>query len=62
MNTPKIKLDLTTVDGNAYSLMGAFSGQARREGWTPEEIKTVIDTAQTDDYDFLVMTLQTHCE
>ncbi len=62
MKSRKVSLDLTTVDGNAFSLMGAFSGQAKREGWTPDEIKSVIDTAQTDDYNYLVMTLQSHCE
>lgn len=62
MKSRKINLDLTVVDGNAYSLMGAFSGQAKREGWTPDEIKTVLDTSQTSDYNFLVMTLQSHCE
>ena len=58
----KVKLDLTSIDSNAFSLMGAFSGQAKREGWTPDEIKAVIDTAQTEDYNFLVQTLMTHCE
>lgn len=33
----KVKLKLEGFDGNAFSLMGAFSKQARREEWTKEE-------------------------
>ena len=58
----KISLDLTTLDGNAFALMGGFSRQARREGWSPEEIKTVLDEAQSKDYNHLVYTLDEHCE
>ena len=31
-----VNLDLVGVDGNAYSIMGAFSRQARREGWSQQ--------------------------
>lgn len=57
-----VKLDLTTVDGNAFALMGAFQRQARRESWTPEEIKAVLDAARSSDYDNLVATLADHCD
>ena len=40
----KVKLELVGLDGNAYSVMGAFKNAARRQGWTPEEIKTVSDS------------------
>src|SRR5215204_306154 len=53
----KIKLDLVGLDGNAYSLMGAFQKQARREGWSAEEIKSVLDEAKSGDYAHLVTTL-----
>lgn len=56
-----INLELEGLDGNAFSLMGAFSKQARKEGWTPEEIKTVLDEAQSGDYNNLVSTLMNHC-
>ena len=39
----KIKLRLVGLDGNAYSLMGAFQNQAKKEGWTKEEINKVLD-------------------
>lgn len=58
----KITLDLDGMDGNAFAVMGAFSKQARREGWTPEEIKSVLDEAKGGDYDHLLQTIMAHCE
>lgn len=58
----KITLDLTTIDGNAFSIMGAFSKQARKEGWTQEEIKDVLDKAESGDYDNLLRVMIEHCE
>ena len=58
----KVNLQLVGLDGNAYALMGAFQRQARREKWTPEEIKTVLDECQSGDYDHLLQTLMTVCE
>jgi hypothetical protein len=55
--TKKVSLNLTEINGNAFALMGAFSGQARREGWTREEIDAVIKECQSGDYDHLLQTL-----
>lgn len=57
-----INLSLVGLDGNAFSLMGAFSKQAKREGWTADEIQAVIDEAKSGDYDHLLTTLDKHCE
>lgn len=57
-----VNLNLVGLDGNAFSLMGAFQGQAKREGWTPEDIKAVLDEATAGDYDHLLRTLAAHCE
>ena len=57
----KIKLDLTSIDGNAFSLMGHFKKQAQREGWTKEEIDLVLTECRSGDYDHLVVTLITYC-
>ena len=35
----KVKLELVGLDGNAFTLMGAFKRQAERERWAKEEIK-----------------------
>ena len=58
----KVKLNLVGLDGNAFSLMGAFTKQARREKWTPEEIKIVMDECQAGDYDHLLATLMKYCD
>lgn len=60
--TKKVKCKLVGVDGNAYSLMGAFSRQAEREGWSKAEIDAVLDEATSGDYQHLVATLAAHCE
>lgn len=56
-----LDLNLVGLDSNAYSLMGAFKQQARKEKWTPEEIKAVIDECLKGDYDHLLVTLSDHC-
>lgn len=58
----KIKLNLSELDGNAFVLMAAFQRQARREQWTPEEIKSVLDECRSGDYDNLLCTLMDVCE
>lgn len=58
----KITLDLTTIDGNAFSIMGAFSRQARKEGWSREEIDEVLDNAMEGDYNHLLKVIIRHCE
>ena len=58
----KVKLELVGLDGNAFFLMGMFSRQARKEGWTSEEIELVLDECKKGDYDHLLCTLMDHCE
>jgi hypothetical protein len=55
-----IKLNLVGLDGNAYSLMGAFRRAARKQGRTPEEIKAVLDDCMSANYDHLLQTLVLH--
>lgn len=57
-----IKLRLAGLDGNAFSLMGAFRRQAKKEGWTKDEIDGVLKEAQSLDYNHLLATLADHCE
>lgn len=59
--TKKVRLDLTKVDGNAFYILGAFSGQARREGWSKDEIEKVIHEAMSGDYNHLLYVIQPHC-
>ena len=57
-----INLDLVGIDGNAYVIMAAFQKQARKEGWSKEEIDAVIKDACSSDYDHLLQTFISYCE
>jgi len=57
----KVNLELVGLDGNAFFLMCAFDKQAKKEGWTKEEIQKVIDECKKSDYDHLIQTLVEHC-
>ena len=54
----KIDLDLTSLDSNAFSLMGGLRRQARREGWTPKEILMNIFAQLAHDVIFKDMPLK----
>lgn len=56
-----ITLELVGLDGNAFSLMGAFQRQAHREGWTKPEIDAVLNDCMSGDYDHLLSVLMKHC-
>jgi len=56
-----VNLNLVGLDGNAYVLMGTFSRQAKKEGWTEIEVKEVLAECQKSDYDHLLQTLIIHC-
>jgi hypothetical protein len=58
----KVQMNLVGLDGNAFSLMGNFSSNARRQGWTKQEIDVVIQECMKDDYDHLLRTLIEHTE
>jgi predicted protein tyrosine phosphatase len=58
----RVCMNLVGLDGNAFSLMGAFSKEAKRQGWKPDEIKTVIDECKSGDYDHLLFTLMQFTE
>jgi hypothetical protein len=53
----KVKMQLDGLDGNAFALMGAFSRNASRQGWTRDEIDTVMKECRSGDYDHLLCTL-----
>ena len=58
----KANMTLVGVDGNAYSLMAAWQRQAKRDGFTSDEIKSVLAEATSGDYEHLVGTLDSFCE
>lgn len=57
----KVNLKMVGLDGNAFAIMGAFQKQAKKEGWTQEEINEVLDEARSGDYSHLISTIANHC-
>lgn len=58
-----VTLNLVGIDGNAFSIMAAFQRQAKKEGWTQEEIAEVFTEAKShDSYNHLLATIAAHCE
>jgi len=60
VNGKQVKMELAGIDGNAFSLIGAFQREARQQGWTSEEMKLVADECMSGDYDHLLQTLMLH--
>ena len=58
----KVNLNLVGLNGNAFSLMGAFQKQARKEGWSRDEIQEVLTECQSGDYNHLLSVLMDRCE
>jgi hypothetical protein len=52
-----VKLKLVGLDGNAFSLMGAFQGAAKKQGVPADEIKLVMDDCMSSDYGHLLQVL-----
>lgn len=47
---------LIGVDGNAFAILGYTDRQLMRAGWPREDIKQVMDTAMSGDYDNVIAT------
>lgn len=57
-----VNLELVGVNGNAFMIMGVFRRQARKEGWSTEEIDLVLTEAKSGDYNHLLATISNHCD
>lgn len=57
-----VNLELVGVNGNAFMIMGLFQRQAKREGWSQQEIDLVLKEAKSSDYNHLLATIENHCE
>jgi len=62
LTNKKVKMELVGLDTNAYAIMAAFIRAARKQGWTHEESKMVIDEATSSDYNHLLATIVYHTE
>ena len=47
---------LIGVDGNAFAILGYTDRQLMRAGWPREDIKQVMDTAMSGDYNNVIAT------
>lgn len=56
-NLPKLDMDLTDVDGNAFAILGLFNKTARNAGWSRADIDAVVEEAMSGDYDHLLQTI-----
>jgi len=54
---PKTVLKILGRDGNAFAILGAAQAAAKKAGWTPDEIKAVLDDAMSGDYDHLLVVM-----
>ena len=57
MAKTKVEVKMVGQNGNAFAIMGRWQAAARKGGWTPAEIKEVIDNATSGDYNYLLATI-----
>lgn len=62
INGQMVKLQLVGIDGNAFSIMGAWSQAARRQGISQEDRDVVLAECRAGDYDHLLQTIMAHTE
>ena len=56
---PKIEVQLTGKDGNAFSILGAVSKAMKKAKVAPEEVKAFMKEAMAGDYAQLLRTCMT---
>lgn len=56
----KVKINLVGLNGNAFSLIGTWSEEAKKQGFDEDQIKEVVNDATSRDYDHLLRTLIAH--
>lgn len=54
---PRVTMELVGADGNAFSILGRFKSEARKQGWDAESITKVTNHAMTGDYNNLLVTM-----
>lgn len=52
-----VKLNLVGIDGNAFSILGAFRQAAREQGADSDWVDNVIEEAKSGDYHHLIATI-----
>jgi hypothetical protein len=57
-----IVMRLEGEDGNAFAIIGRFQREARKQGWSDDEIDKVVHEATRFDYDYLLRVFIVHTE
>ena len=58
----KVRMRMIGEDGNAFAILGRFRREARRQGWTAEEMRAVTEEARIGDYYHLLATISENVE
>lgn len=61
LENKKVKMSLIGFN-NVSSMVGAFKTEAKLQGWTEKEIKTVIDKCMNGVHDYLFTTLMEYID
>ena len=61
-NLPIVQMELVGADGNAFSILGRFKREARKQGWDADSITKVTDHAMAGDYDNLLVTISSFAD
>ena len=46
----KVKMSLKSVKPSAFSILGEFAREARKQGWTRREVNAVVVKAMATDF------------
>lgn len=57
MSKYAIEIDLSTIDGNAYAIMGAVQRKLKQAGASKEELDQYLAESMSGDYENLVETV-----
>ena len=55
-----ITIEMSERDGNAFAILSRFQNEAKRAGWSKDQVKEVMDEATSGDYDHLLQTFIGH--
>jgi hypothetical protein len=56
MSKYAVEIDLTTIDGNAFAIMGAVQRKLKQAGASKEELDQYLTESMSGDYDHLIRT------
>jgi hypothetical protein len=56
MSKYAVEIDLTTIDGNAFAIMGAVKNKLKQAGASKEELDKYLAESMSGDYDHLIRT------